>query len=280
MTLSQIPALKLQSRKMRFNWKKIILWTCDVLLGAYIVVAMTAFNKPSSSGMLCTQVNIDIQDEATNGFITAPEIKHRLQKSNLYPLKKPLEEINTRAIEDALKESPFIKNAECYKTEDGHVWITLTQRLPTLHVMAANGDDYYLDDNNRIMPNSNYTSNLIIATGYISRWYAQHCLAYLAETIMSNDFWRNQVVQINVLPDRGIELVPRVGEHIIYIGQLPKAKYASLRKKAIDDYANTKMDRLEKFYKYGLSQAGWNKYSYIDVEFDNQIICKKRTNQQ
>ena len=36
------------------------------------------------------------------------------------------------------------------------------------------------------------------------------------------------------------------------------------------------MDRLEKFYKYGLSQAGWNKYSYINVEFDNQIICKKR----
>ena len=37
-----------------------------------------------------------------------------------------------------------------------------------------------------------------------------------------------------------------------------------------------KMDRLKKFYKYGLSQAGWNKYSYIDLEFDNQIICKKK----
>ena len=36
------------------------------------------------------------------------------------------------------------------------------------------------------------------------------------------------------------------------------------------------MDRLEKFYKYGLSQAGWNKYSYINIVFDNQIICKKR----
>jgi cell division protein FtsQ len=38
------------------------------------------------------------------------------------------------------------------------------------------------------------------------------------------------------------------------------------------------MDRLEKFYKYGLSQAGWNKYYYINLEFDNQIICKKRIN--
>ena len=37
-----------------------------------------------------------------------------------------------------------------------------------------------------------------------------------------------------------------------------------------------KLDRLQKFYRYGLSQAGWNRYSYINVEFDNQIICKKR----
>ena len=38
---------------------------------------------------------------------------------------------------------------------------------------------------------------------------------------------------------------------------------------------NSKMTRLEKFYRYGLSQAGWNKYKYINLEFDNQIVCKK-----
>ena len=36
------------------------------------------------------------------------------------------------------------------------------------------------------------------------------------------------------------------------------------------------MTRLEKFYKYGLSQVGWNKYSYVNIEFDNQIICKRK----
>ena len=33
-----------------------------------------------------------------------------------------------------------------------------------------------------------------------------------------------------------------------------------------------------KFYQYGLSKVGWNKYSYINLEFDNQIICKKNKN--
>lgn len=260
----------------RINWKRTLLVTCDVLLGAYIVVAMTAFNKPDESSMICKQVNINIEDEATNGFISGQEVKSRLNKNGIYPLGKPLEDINSRKIEETLKQSPFIKNAECYKTEDGHVCISLTQRLPTLHVMAANGDDYYLDDDHRIMPNSHYTSNLIIATGYIDRWYARNYISYLAEAIMANDFWKNQIEQINVLPDLGVELVPRVGDHIVYIGQLPKTKYIADRRKLVTDYANVKMDRLKKFYKYGLSQAGWNKYSYIDVEFDNQIICKKR----
>jgi cell division protein FtsQ len=44
----------------------------------------------------------------------------------------------------------------------------------------------------------------------------------------------------------------------------------------VSDFVTKKMGRLEKFYKYGLSQAGWNKYSSINLEFDNQIICKKR----
>ena len=34
---------------MRVNWKKILLVGSDVVLGTYIVVAMTAFNKPDGS---------------------------------------------------------------------------------------------------------------------------------------------------------------------------------------------------------------------------------------
>lgn len=125
------------------------------------------------------------------------------------------------------------------------------------------------------MPNSKYTSDLIIATGYISRWYARNYLAYLADELMKDDFWKNQIVQINILPDMGVELVPRVGEHIVYLGNLPQTKYINRRKALVQGFVAKKMDRLKKFYKYGLSQAGWNKYSYIDLEFDNQIICKK-----
>lgn len=261
---------------MKLNWKKTGLVIMDIALGAYLIAAFTAFNKPDEAANLCTKVNINIQDESTNGFINAKEIKNRLEKQRLYPLSKKMVNINTRLIEESLKRSPFVKTAECYKTQDGTVCITLTQRMPIVRIKSINGDDYYIDDKNSIMPNSHYTSDLIIATGYVSKAYAKSYIAYLANTLMDNDLWKNQIEQINVTPDRGIELVPRVGNHIVYIGQLPKCDDKNQRGKVIKNFVDKKLKRLEKFYLYGLSQAGWNKYSYINLEFDNQIICKKR----
>jgi cell division protein FtsQ len=260
---------------MRINWKKILIITLDSALAIYLMFAFTAFNKPDGKTRLCTKVNINIQDEATNGFIDTHEIKNRLKKGNIYPLKMPLDDVNSRKIEETLKSSPFVKTVECYKTQDGQVCITLTQRMPVVRIKSDRGDDYYLDDNDCIMPNSHYTSDLIIATGHITKWFATNYISPLSKTLMENDLWKNQIEQINVMPDLGIELVPRVGNHIVYIGQLPYCKYKPLRNKIVSDFVNKKMDRLEKFYKYGLSQAGWNKYSYINLEFDNQIICKK-----
>lgn len=261
---------------MRFNWKKSLLIAIDVALGAYIVMAFATFDKTKEEMPVCKKVSIDIQDETANGFINAKEIKARLEKSNIYPLNRRMRDISARTIEERLKQSPFVKTSQCYKTQDGTVHISLTQRMPTLRIKASNGDDYYLDDDNRIMPNSHYTSDLIIATGHISKWFARNYVSYIGSTLMADDFWRNQIEQINVLPNYGIELVPRVGEHIIYIGQLPQTSYVNERKKLVTEYVSTKLSRLRNFYKYGLSQAGWNKYSYINVEFDNQIICKKR----
>ncbi|MBR1468787.1 MAG: cell division protein FtsQ [Prevotella sp.] len=257
------------------NWKKVVTIVLDVALAAYLVIAVTAFNKPDETSQVCTKVLINIADETANGFIKSKEVKNRLESQKLHPLGKPMRYVDTRKIEETLKASPFVQSAECYKTQGGHVNITITQRMPLVRVKAKNGDDYYLDDNDCIMPNSQYTSDLIIATGNIDRTFATTTISPLSKAIMQNDLWKNQIVQINVLDDNGIELVPRVGEHIIYIGHLPTEKPAEKGKK-IGEYVMKKLDTLEKFYRFGLSQAGWNKYKYINLEFDNQIICKKK----
>ena len=246
------------------NWKKTALVLTDIVLGGYLILAVTAFNHPDDLTDICGEVRIDIKDDVVKGFLNADEIKLQLQQAKLYPLGYRMDSIDTREIEESLRQSPFVETAECYKTQTGHVNITLTQRLPVMRVKADNGDDYYLDSHGAIMPNTRYVSNLAIATGHVQRKYAQQVLTRVGNLLLQNDVWRSQVEQLNVLSDGSLEMIPRVGNHVVYLGQP-----VNLGKK---------LSRLDKFYKYGLSQAGWNKYSYINMEFDNQIICKRRSN--
>ena len=251
---------------MSINWKKSLIIVLDVIIGCYLVLAVTVFNRPDERATVCSEVKIDIEQSKGDGFLNPAEVKQLLEQQRLYPLAQPMQFISTRKIEEALEKSPFVDEAQCYKTQSGHVCIQLRQRLPVLHVMAANGERYYLDDHGEILPATGLTVDLIVATGTISRKYACKVLAPLANRLRENVFWQNQIVQLNVLADGSLELVPRVGDHIVYLG-------------APTDI-DQKLDRLRKFYKYGLSHAGWNRYERISVEFGNQIICKKRKKQR
>ena len=246
---------------MNINWKKSAIVVIDLALAVYLVMAIMAFNRPDVLHHVCTEVKIDIKEGVVKGFLSADAIKLQLQRAKLYPLGSPMEQVSTRVIEEELLQNPFVETAQCYKTQAGCVRITLSQRLPVIHVKADNGDDYYVDTYGNIMPNTQYVSNLVVATGYVTRPYAQKVLMRIGNFLIQNKLWFSQVEQLNVLTDGTVEMVPRVGDHIIYLGQPVRL--------------SQKFARLEKFYKYGLSETGWNKYSYISLEFDNQIICKK-----
>jgi cell division protein FtsQ len=247
-------------------WKKTAIILADCALAVYLLLAVTAFNHPDESQEVCTEVNIHIEDGAVKGFLNVDEVKTQLVRAHLYPLGDNLSAVDVRKIEETLTKNPFVQSAQCFKTQTGRVHITIAQRLPVIRVKADNGEDYYVDADGNVMPNVNFTSDLVIATGNIQRKYAQKVLTGIGRYLAQQPLWGNQVEQINVLSDGTIEMVPRVGEHVVYLGR--------------PDHLEHKLARLEKFYKYGLSKAGWNKYSYINVEFDNQIICKKRNHRE
>jgi len=247
---------------MTINWKQTLMVACNIVVGIYLVMAVTAFNDPDEAmAKECTEVEIDIEKESMEGFLNPGEVKKLLTQHKLYPLSQPMSSISPRKMEETLQKSPFVEKAECYKTLSGHVCINIKQRIPVVRIMSDNGDNYYLDNHGNIMPEAGYATDILIATGHISKKYAQNVLSKIANNIVSNTFWKNQTVQLNVLTNGTLEMVPRVGDHIVFLGSPTN----------IDN----KLERLRKFYIYGLNKAGWNKYSYINVEFNNQIICKK-----
>ena len=242
--------------------KRILLSIVMLALIAYLIVAITAFNRKPAD-QTCRDMELVIKDTAYAGFITKDELKGILQKKGIYPIGKKMGRISTKSLERELSKHPLIDEAECYKTPSGKVCVEVTQRIPILRVMSANGQNYYLDNKGTIMPpEAKCVAHRVIVTGNVEKSFAMKDLYKFGVFLQKNSFWNAQIEQIHVLPGKNIELVPRVGDHLIYLG-----KIAGFEKK---------LKRVKAFYERGLNQVGWNKYSRISVEFDNQIICTKR----
>lgn len=263
---------------MTISWKSTFIIVFDLVIAAYLFMAFTSWHTPEREYPVCTKVVINIADENENGFLNSAEVKALLEHYKMYPLNRRTEDINTRQIEAQLVRMPFVNTAQCYITQEGHVCITITQRTPIVRVKSSRGEDYYVDDNGGVMPNSQYTSDMIIVTGNVSKTYACRYISLLAKNLMADDMWRNQIEQINLLPDNTIELVPRVGDHIVNIGPLPEASNDVTRAERVKDFVAKQLHRLELFYHHGLSHAGWNKYDYISLEYGNQVVCRRREN--
>jgi len=242
--------------------KKLVIVLSSLLIAVYLVFVFVIKKNPDGPEAVCKGVKIEIAQEGDAGFLTVDDVRKLLTVDQLNPTGLMMDEVNTRLIEDKLASKELVESAECYKAQDGMVHVIIKQRIPVIRVMGDNGDDYFLDNRGQRMPRTDYSCNLLVATGHINMKYGEKVLAPVANILRKSEFWNDQIVQLNVLGDGTMELIPRVGDHIIYIGQPTNLR--------------SKLDRLWKFYVYGLNQAGWNKYSRINVEFDNQIICKRK----
>ena len=241
--------------------KKLFIFLFLILITVYLIVAATVLNgKPTEA--VCPGMELVINDSIDYGFISKREILRLLNSKKLSPIGKKISEINVRELEEELKKHPLIGNAECYRTPGNRIGIEITQRVPILRVMAANGEQYYIDDKAHTMPVPNSAANVAIVTGHVDKAFATKELYEFGMFLQKNPLWKAQIQQINVTTAKELELVPQVGDHIIFLGK--------------PNHYENKFERLKTFYKKGLNEIGWNKYSRISLEFDNQIICTKK----
>ena len=242
--------------------KKILLTIVLLLVSAYLIVAVTTFNR-KSAGITCTDVELIIKDTVYAGFITKKEVLSMLRKKKLDPIGRNMDEIRTALIEEALSTHPLIDRVECYKTPSEKIGVEVSQRIPIMRVMSNRGENYYLDNKGTVMPpDAKCVAHVPLATGDIEKSFAMKELYKFGVFLQRNPFWDAQIEQIYVHSDQNVELLPRVGDHLIYLGQLKGYEH--------------KLERVKSFYRKALNQVGWNKYSRINVEFDNQIICTQK----
>lgn len=240
--------------------KKLLLLFAVVAFGGYFIATVSIWNKPKN-GQVCQKVDIVIEDTVEHSLITPKDIQRYLEKKKMYPQGQVMQHIDLLQLEEELKKSPYIDRATCYKTASVSVCIQIQPRHVILHIISSNGEDYYLDHLGNPVSQASYFANMPIVTGQVSKQYAKQKLTTLGKIIQKDPFWNEQIEQINVLPNEKLEIIPRVGKHTILFGE-PK------------DFKK-KLDKLKEFYKKGISQVGWNKYSEINLEYKDQIICTK-----
>lgn len=246
---------------MNGTWKTITKVAALLAAMTYVVVALVVVNHETEP-VVCSKMDIYIDDPQQTGFISENEVRTMLIKSKEFPEGRAVSDINLTRLERLLHSNPYIDAANCHITAEGHLVIQLTPRRPVLHVLDNEGRDYYVDNHGDRMPRGYHSTNLMLLTGHVDSVNAGKLYAPLAIRLQQDSFWVAQVEQINIAADGDIELTPRVGQHIIELGDTTM----------LDD----KLRRMQIFYNEGLPRTGWDRYSRISLKYEGQVVCTKR----
>jgi cell division protein FtsQ len=252
-----------------------------VLLTAGLVVVLGFVNQVQNK-KVCTEIYIEIDNSNGNFFVEEQDIFAMVYHEMDTVVGRPISAIDAQKIERKINNHPSVSNSKVYKTIDGKLKVEVSQRMPIVRIFSMNGDSYYLDGTGKVMPSSSkYTSRVFVANGFINDSFKKvsHLNARMvtdsiqnrvliddiftmAEFIRTDPLWHAQIEQLYVNKELEIELIPRVGNHRIVVGDATDIQ--------------TKFDKLKVFYRKGLSKTGWNEYSVINLKFANQVVCKKR----
>lgn len=232
-----------------------------ILLLGYVLFAVVALcDRPE--GQECRGVRLEMRDSTEVGYMTTQDVVAQLKKRNLDPTGRLLDDVNLRSIEEGLGQFPLIRRCECYKTVGGYVVVSVECRRPILRVMTLGSDSFYLDEEGEVIEHISKAVYLPMATGNISRDFAKKELLPLAQYLHKNEFWNAQIEQICVTSNGNVELIPRVGDHVIVFGRL-------------ENFVE-KFDKLGTFYEKALCELGWDRYSLINVDYAGQVVATRK----
>jgi cell division protein FtsQ len=207
-----------------------------------------------------------------NNFIERNEVDKILLEASGALIGKDLRDINIHSLENSLRNNPFIEFAKVYADMDGIIHVEIKQRLPILRIINRANVQFYIDENGLKMPLSeNFTANVLVANGLIDEDFSGKVeslntklakdLYRMAQFIKADTLWDNQIEQLYVDTKGDIEMVPRVGDHKIILGDA--------------DSLQTKFRNLLIFYKKAMPKVGWDTYKTINLKYANQVVCEK-----
>lgn len=247
-----------------------------------------SFASKANANRLCTKLDISIERKNADLFIREEDLIKLLSDHGKMPIGQTISKIDVSALENLVLTHPAVECCEVFMSVGGEMSIKLKQRRVISRIINFGSESYYFDDRGKLMPwLDSYTAPVLFVNGYFTENYASFYhsefdsydadsalntpfllddIWQISKRIDADTFLRAQMVQLYVTQDKKFELIPRVGNHIIVLGDISD----------LDE----KLKKLQIFYHDGLNRTGrWNDYTLIDLQYKNQIVCTKKNNE-
>jgi cell division protein FtsQ len=257
---------------------KMVFRILSVIALLYLIIVPVFFAR-SAKSRLCGGIEVNIKDSSEFHFVTKRQLLNLTYGNSGRILGKPVRDISVTEIESRINMLKELKVAEAYITINGTVHIYADQRNPIMRIMPDEGGDYFIDEEGVVVRGRNlYTPHLHIVGGNINISRAMlegvsvldtsikntilKDIYHIVNYINNDKFWSAQIDQLYVDSNDEIDLMPRVGNQVVHLGTAENFE--------------GKFRNLEAFYEKVLPEVGWNKYSLINLEYKDQIVCKRR----
>ncbi len=227
----------------------------------YLVFVVVMVIWPAED-VKCEGIEVRFDNEGASPLISEDDVIRILQVNKIDPVGQSFSSIDTKVIDSLLKENPFVDSVVSYPNSSGLLRIQLVTSHPILHIISIDGEDYYLESNGKVLPCSGRNANLCVVTGYVTQQFAKDNLLGIGRILCSDPYWKLQAQQIDITSDGKIQLVSRMGNHVLMLGD---------SRNIVD-----KLDRIRIFYEKEMPQVGWDAYKSISAEFDGQLVCTRK----
>lgn len=217
----------------------------------------------------CPQVMISIRGAKNFLFLNNRDVIQLVSQNGIgYPVGKPIAACNLQSLQALLEKNVWVKEAQLFFDNNFVLHIVILEREPVARVFDRDGKSFYIDSSGYSIPlgSKRMVVQLPVFTGFPVTGAGDSLLLrqinLVSQYILQAPFWKAQIAQIDITPQKTFEMVPTFGDHLIKFGDA-------------ENYA-AKFDRLALFYKKVLKEYGFNRYSIISVEYKDQVIGTKR----
>lgn len=235
-----------------------------VLLGALVYFVLNPGRSISSEACRNIVVEVSSRGSSSPRFLTEQQVIDELSRRGLRLKGQKLDSIDLRRIERSLTELGIYDKVSAYVAPATHsVKIRLEEKNPYFLVIDDRGASYYVTEGRGIIKGStHFASYLPLVTGTLSEQYARQEVYDLFCTLQADSYYRDYYGQLQVSPQRGIVMIPRVGTTELILGK--GGNWAE------------KLRKWRIFAASVLPRRGMNAFSYVKLDYEGQVVAAER----